>query len=62
MKTTKTKEQVIIDAQTWLNLYYPTHGDGEWSRKFISEIFHGEHLGHDNRPTVLQALAFAEMQ
>lgn len=54
------REELWEAARQWLNASWPPQGDGEWTIKFISEVFHGEHLGHPNRHKVMSCLAFAE--
>lgn len=55
---TPLDKQTIHMAQTWLNLVYPTYGDGYWSAEFINEIAQGQHPEHANRECVLKALAY----
>lgn len=56
----KTKAQIYALAKQWLDSHYPTFGDGAWGIEFISQVFQGEHVGHENRPKVLLALASVE--
>ena len=56
----RTKAKRYALDKKWLDFHYPALGDGAWVMEFISQIFRGEHIGHENRPKVLLALASVE--
>jgi hypothetical protein len=59
MNTRKSLPEYLRLAKQWLDTAHPTLNDGEWSIRFILEVYQGQHRDHANYLKVRLALSKA---